>query len=175
MRFTDFLKATVMTCAAAATAMAVVTMLVGADDSIVLLSITVGWWVIATAIGGWMGRRATGSKQIRTLLAEAESTTTLPELRSGTILLNRLWPLLVVTVGSIALAPLSAQVSGMATGFAIIWALGWRNQSSAVLAIEQRDGAQFFVRHTSPFKAIKLLRAPGMRLVDPPTRTEPSV
>lgn len=166
MRFTDFLKTTALACAGAATSMAVVTILVGAGDSLVLLAITVGWWMIATAIGGFIGRCKTGSKQIHTLLAEGESTTALPDLRPGNILLNRLWPLLVATVASIALAPLSAQIPGTATGFAIIWALGWRHQSAAVLAIEQRDGAQFFVEHTSPFAAIKLTRAPGMRVVD---------
>jgi len=33
----------------------------------------------------------------------------------------------------------------IATGFAIIWALAWRRQESAVAAIEGRDGVRFYV------------------------------
>ena len=51
----------------------------------------------------------------------------------------------------------------MATGFAIIWSLAWRRQASAVTAIEERDGARFYVERTSPLKPIKLVRTPGFR------------
>jgi hypothetical protein len=77
--------------------------------------------------------------------------------------LNRLWPLLVSTVGAGALAFLAPQVPAVATGFAIIWALAWRRQSSAVTAIEERDGARFYVERTSPLQRIRLVRTPGFR------------
>jgi hypothetical protein len=48
-------------------------------------------------------------------------------------------------------------------GFALASALGWRRQNSAVLAIEQRDGVQFYVEPTGPFEPTKLLRVPGYR------------
>jgi hypothetical protein len=51
----------------------------------------------------------------------------------------------------------------VATGFAIIWALAWRRQASAVTAIEERDGARFYVEKTSPLRPIKLVRTPGFR------------
>ena len=54
-------------------------------------------------------------------------------------------------------------------GFAVIWALSWRRQDAAVTAIEERDGVQFFVERTSPFRPIKLVRAPGFRRIEPPT------
>jgi hypothetical protein len=54
-------------------------------------------------------------------------------------------------------------VAGIATGFAIIWALAWRRQGSAVTAIEERDGARFYVDRTSPLKPIRLVRTPGFR------------
>jgi len=76
---------------------------------------------------------------------------------------NRLWPLLVPTVLAGAVAFLVPQVPGIAAGFAIIWALAWRRQDAAVLAIEERDGATFFVERTSPVRAIRLTRAPGFR------------
>ena len=51
----------------------------------------------------------------------------------------------------------------VAAGFAIIWALAWRRQASAVTAIEERDGAGFYVERTSPLQPIKLVRTPGFR------------
>jgi hypothetical protein len=53
------------------------------------------------------------------------------------------------------------QVAGVATGFAIIWALAWRRQEGAVAAIEERDGVRFYVDNTSPLSPIRLIRAPG--------------
>jgi hypothetical protein len=88
---------------------------------------------------------------------------TLPEVQPGRTVLNRLWPLLVSTVGAGALAFVLPQVPAVATGFAIIWALAWRRQASAVTAIEERDGARFYVVRTSPFKPIRLIRTPGFR------------
>jgi hypothetical protein len=54
-------------------------------------------------------------------------------------------------------------VPAVAAGFAIIWALAWRRQASAVAAIEERDGARFYVAHTSPLRPIRLVRTPGFR------------
>jgi hypothetical protein len=51
----------------------------------------------------------------------------------------------------------------VATGFAIIWALAWRRQSSAVVAIEERDGVRFYIEQTSFYRPIKLVRTPGFR------------
>ena len=55
------------------------------------------------------------------------------------------------------------QVPAVAAGFAVIWALAWRRQASAVAAIEERDGARFYVERTSPLRAIRLVRTPGFR------------
>ncbi len=79
------------------------------------------------------------------------------------MLINRLWPLLVPTVAAGALAFLAPQIPGIATGFAIIWALAWRNQDSAVSAIEERDGVRFYIERTSPFAPIQLVRTPGFK------------
>ena len=68
-------------------------------------------------------------------------------------MLNRLWPLLFSTIGAGALAFLVPQVPAVATGFAIIWSLAWRRQASAVTAIEERDGARFYIEKTSPLQA----------------------
>jgi hypothetical protein len=164
MRFSEFLRTTVLLSAAAATVLGAVT-LAGAngtsDDLVVPLG--AGWWLIAALIGSWLGRRAATSPPIAAVLATARTQTTLPELNPGRTVLNRLWPLLVSTVGAGALAFVLPQVPAVATGFAIIWSLAWRRQASAVTAIEERDGARFYVEQTSPLKPIKLVRTPGFR------------
>jgi len=164
MRFTDFLRTTVMLSAAAASALAAVTLAgaTGAGNDLVI-ALGAGWWLIAALIGVWLGRRAETSAPIASLLASARMQPTLPELNPGRALVNRLWPLLVSTVGAGALAFVLPQVPAVASGFAIIWALAWRRQSSAVTAIEERDGARFYVQRTSPFEPIQLVRTPGFR------------
>jgi hypothetical protein len=168
VRFVDFLKTTVLLSAGAATALAAVTVLAASDRSDErLAAIAVGWWVIAALIGLRMGRRADTNPPIARLLSGAKVSTTLPEHRPSAILLNRLWPLLVSTLAAGGLAFLAPQIPGIAAGFAIIWALAWRRQHSAVAAIEERDGARFYVRRTSPVRPIALERTPGFKTLRP--------
>jgi hypothetical protein len=168
VRFVDFLKTTVLLSAGAATALAAITVLAAAnagEGQIGLLS--AGWWVLAALIGALLGRRAETSPPIARLLAAARATTALPEHRPGTILVNRLWPLLLFTVLAGGLAFLAPQIPGIGTGFAIIWALAWRRQHAAVAAIEERDGVRFYVLRTSPVRPIALQRTPGFRTLRP--------
>ena len=164
MRFSDLLRTTVMLCAAAATLLAVVTA-AGANESgnALLVPVAAGWWVIAALAGARIGRRDTTSRQIAILLASARTQTMLPEINPGRVVLNRLWPIIVCTVGAGAVAFAYPQVPAIATGFAIIWAMAWRRQSAAVTAIEERDGARFYVEHTSSLRPIRLVRTPGFR------------
>jgi hypothetical protein len=164
MRFVDFLRSAVLLCAGSATALAAVTVLSAAaqaDDVVVL--VVAGWWLVAVMIGAWLGRRAQTNPPIARLLATAKSSTSLPAQRPGSLLLNRLWPLLLSTVLALGLGLIAPQVPGIACGFAIAGALAWRRQESAVTAIEERDGVAFYVEQTSPLKPIKLIRAPGFR------------
>jgi len=161
VRFVDFLKATVLLSAGGATLLAGITIL-GAAEEPTLTLIGMGWWVVAGAIGGWLGRRNEATPPIARLLAEARMQTSLPELRPGLTLLNRLWPLLVSTVGAGILGLFLPQVAAVAAGFAIIWALAWRRQDAAVTAIEDRDGYRFYVDSTPPFRRIRLIRTPGL-------------
>ncbi len=164
MRFVDFLKTTVLLSAGAATALAAVAVLAAAaaSDSL-LVALAAGWWVLAALIGLRLGRRAETSPPIARLLAGAKVTTTLPELNPASILVNRLWPLLLVTIVAGGLAFLAPQIPGIGAGFGIIWALAWRRQDAAVAAIEERDGALFYVRRTSPMRPMALDRAPGFK------------
>jgi hypothetical protein len=164
MRFTDFLKATVLTSAAAATLLAAITVAAaGAHDDPRLVPFAAGWWVLAAAIGGVLGRRAQTSPPIERLLAGARTTRALPDVQPGRVLLNRLWPLLLSTLVAAGLSLLLPQVAAIATGFAIIWALSWRRQDAAVTAIEGRDGVRFYVERTSPLQPIRLTRTPGFK------------
>jgi hypothetical protein len=164
VRFADFLRVTVLISAAAASALAAVTVAGAAsnDDGLVV-PVAAAWWIVAAAIGIWLGRTGETSSSIASLLASARTQSTLPEVHPGRTVLNRLWPLLLSTIGAGALAFVLPQVPAVATGFAIIWALAWRRQSSAVSAIEERDGARFYVVRTSPLRPIRLVRTPGFR------------
>ena len=162
MRFGDFLKATVLLSAASATLLAALTV-IGISNSLdqTPAIVCAVWWVLATIIGTVMGAREDATGQIARLLAMARSEHMLPELHPARTMLNRLWPLLLATLGAGVLSVFLPQVGGIAAGFAIIWALAWRRQEAAVAAIEERDGARFYVDKTSPLGAMKLIRTPG--------------
>jgi len=164
MRFTDFLKATVFLTAGEGTALGAVTVAAaGADQDVVTIVFALAWWVVAAAIGAWIGRSAQPSERIANLLASARTSHALPEVRPAAILVNRLWPLGVSALFAAGLSWLYPQVAAVATGYAILIALAWRRQEAAVTAIEGRDGARFYVVPTSPFRGIELARTPGYR------------
>lgn len=168
MRFVDFLKATVLLSSGAATALAAITVLsaaVHSDGRLVVFM--AAWWAVSTVIGLWLGRRAEVSSPIAGLLAGAKASTALPEHHPTLILLNRLWPLLVFAVLAGGLGFLAGQIPGIGAGFAIIWALAWRRQHSAVAAIEERDGIRFHVKRTSPIRPMELQRTPGFKALRP--------
>jgi hypothetical protein len=168
VRFVDFLRTTVLLSAGAATALAAVTVIAASSRSDTQLAeVAVGWWLIASAIGTRLGRRAQTNPPIARLLAGARASSTLPEHHPSATLLNRLWPLALFTLLSGGLAFLAPQIPGIAAGFAIIWALAWRRQDAAVAAIEERDGATFHVRRTSAVRPMELVRTPGFKTARP--------
>ncbi|MCW3002302.1 MAG: hypothetical protein JWQ20_1600 [Conexibacter sp.] len=168
MRFVDFLRATVLLSAGAATTLGVLTIVAANStqhDEIVPYAI--GWWVLATLIGTYIGRRNEVNPPIAKLLADAKAATTMPEVRPGTTVANRLWPLLTVVVVAGGLSFLGPQIPGIAAGFAIIWSMAWRRQEAAVQAIEERDGVTFYVERSSPIAPMQLVRVPGLRREQP--------
>ena len=173
MPFADFIKTTVLLSAGAATTLAVLTLLSArsADDPRTA-TIAVGWWAVAAVIGVWLGRRAAASPPIARLLLGAKTVSVLPPQRPARVVLSRLWPLLLSTVVAGGLAFLAPQIPAVATGFAIIWALAWRQQHAAIVAIERRDGARFHVDVTSPWKPITLSRTPGFKAYLPTERSQ---
>jgi Na+/melibiose symporter-like transporter len=164
LRFVDFLRATVLLSGGAATTLAVLTLVAATrdqDDTVALIATV--WWVAATLIGAWLGRRNDVNPPIARLLADAKAGTMMPDVRPGFTMVNRLWPLLLVVVVAAAMTWVGPQIPGIAAGFTIIWALAWRRQEHAVAAIEERDGVTFFVERTSPVRPMRLLRLPGFR------------
>ena len=162
MRFVDFLKATVLLSAGAATLLAVITLIALTQDvEPAAVYVSAGWWVAAALIGVWLGRRAEANPPITRLLAGARAERSLPEQRPGMTVVNRLWPLLLSTFTAGILGFIAPQIAAVAAGFAIIWALAWRRQHAAVAAIEERDGVRFYVEKTSPLQPMQLVRTPG--------------
>jgi hypothetical protein len=162
VRFVDFLKATVLLSAGAATLLAAITLIsLTQDVEPTAVYVSAGWWVTAALIGVWLGRRAEANPPITRLLAGARAERSLPEQRPGMTVVNRLWPLLLSTFTAGVLGFVIPQVAAVAAGFAIIWALAWRRQHAAVAAIEERDGVRFYVEKTSPLQPMQLVRTPG--------------
>jgi hypothetical protein len=168
MRFTDFLRTSILLCAGAATALAAVA-IAGSrtEDDTTLLYVAVGWWVVAAISGLWFGRGVSTTSGIGNLLARARHSPTLPELEPGRTVVNRLWPLIIATAAAAAIAFLVPQVPAIGAGYALFVALAWRKQSRAVAAIEDRDGVRFYVERTSPLKPLQLVRTPWMRRIEP--------
>jgi hypothetical protein len=162
--YTDLLNATVMLMAAQATALAAVTVAAAAarEDTTTII-FAVAWWTVAALIGAWLGRRNETTAAIGRLLAQARSTQTLPEIRPVAVILNRLWLVPLSTLVAAGLSWLFPQLSAVVAGGAILVALAWRKQERAVTAIEERDGVRYYVVPTSPFRAIELVRAGGLR------------
>jgi hypothetical protein len=168
VRFRDLLRVSVILFGGTATALGLVSVLGAADeDTNTLVYVAAIWWCLATLAGFWLGRRLAPTPGIATLLGEARKTNTLPELEPGTVLFNRLWPLIVLGVVSAVVGFFFPQVPAIATGYCILVALLWRHQSRAVEAIEGRDGVEFWLDRSSPLGRPRLLRLPGLRKVEP--------
>jgi hypothetical protein len=168
VRFRDFLRVAVLLFGGAATALAVVSVVGAArSETNTLVYVAAIWWCLATLTGLWVGRRMAATSGIAGLLAEARQASALPELEPGTVLFNRLWPLIVLALASAVIGFFFPQVPAVATGYCLLVALLWRKQSRAVEAIEGRDGVEFWLDKTSPFAGPKLLRLPGLRKIAP--------
>ena len=164
MRFVELLKTTVLLSAGAATLLAALTILgASTHGNTTVAMIGIGWWAVAAVVGFLLGRRFDAYPAIARLLAGAKASSTIPEQRPVSIIVNRLWPLLLITVVAGGLTVVEPQIPAIFAGGAIIWALYWRHQHAAVTAIELRDGARFYVDRTSPIAPIALTRTPGYK------------
>ncbi|MGI8804396.1 MAG: hypothetical protein ACR2IN_01620 [Thermoleophilaceae bacterium] len=163
MRFLDFLKTAVLLFAGAANALAIVTILGAGTEDRVLLFGAFAWWLVAAGVGGYLGRRRQAFEGVARLMATARSTSALPELEPGTVLLNRLWALAAFTVVAGGVGFFLPQVPAIAVGFPLMAALALRRQAPAVEAVEERDGFRFYIDRTSAMRPTQLLRTPGFK------------
>jgi hypothetical protein len=164
--YAELLRATVFLTAGGATALAALSVIgITREGSDLAIVVALVWWFFAAVIGMFLGSPERVREGVRRTLAEARTAPTsgpgvsLPA--PGRIAFGRTWPILL-TVGLSGLAGLFLpEVAVIATGYALLVALAWRNREAAVLAVEARDGVRFLVESGSALKPVRLLRSPG--------------
>ena len=164
MPYTDLLRVTVFLTGAEATALGTITALAVArtDDSTALI-VAAAWWLVAAAIGFYLGRPSRAAEGVRDALAAARTATSLPSEPPSRIALARLWPIGVTAVAAGVLGFFFPGVAAIAAGYALLVSLAWHSHEAAVLAIEQRDGVKFYVVPNSALRPVELVRTPGLR------------
>lgn len=163
MPYSDLLRVTVLLTAGEATVLAMIGVL-GAERQNDTTTMAVGgaWWLVAIAIGGLLGRDRRAAEGVRGVLAEARTSTSLPSESPARIATLRLWPIAATALIAGGIGLLLPAVATIGSGFALLVAVAWRGREAAVLAVEQRDGARFYVLPGSAFTPLKLMRAPGL-------------
>jgi hypothetical protein len=164
MPYTDLLRASVFITAAEATALGAITAVAAnRDDDPTIVLIAAAWWLIALAIGFYLGRPQRAADDVRDALARARTATSLPDVSPARIVVTRLWPIAVTAILAGVLGIFFPGVAAVGAGYALVVSLAWHTREAAVLGIEQRDGVKFYVVPNSPLKPVELVRAPGLR------------
>ena len=164
MPYTDLLRTTVFITGAEATVLGAITaIVVGRENDATTLYVAVAWWVVAVAIGFWLGRPARAAEEMRDLLANAKTATSLPSETPARIAIGRLWPMALFVVAAGVLGVFFPGVAAIGAGYALLVSVAWHTREAAVLAIEQRDGVKFYVVPTSALRPVELVRTPGLR------------
>jgi hypothetical protein len=164
MPYTDLLRASVFITAAEATALGAITALAANRDGDTLVAlVAAAWWLVALAIGIYLGRPHRAAEDVRDALARARTATSLPDQNPARIALTRLWPIAFTAIAAGLLGIFFPGVAAVGAGYALIVSLAWHTREAAVLGIEQRDGVKFYVVPTHPLKPIELVRTPGLR------------
>jgi hypothetical protein len=162
--YTDLLRVTVFVTGAEATALGAITA-IGAnraeEESLVLVA--AAWWLVALAIGFYLGRPGRASDDMRAALTRARTATSLPPESPARIAAGRLWPIGATAIVAGVLGLFFPGVALVGAGYALIVSLAWHTREAAVLAVEQRDGVRFYVVPTSALRPIELIRTPGLR------------
>jgi hypothetical protein len=163
MPYTDLLRITVLLTGGEATALAAITAIAANRDAdTTTVAVGAAWWLIALAIGFYLGRPARAADGVRDALARARTATSLPPDSPARIALGRLWPIAVTAVAAGVLGIFFPGVAAIGAGYALLVSLAWHTRETAVLAIEQRDGVRFYVVPNSALRPIQLVRTPGL-------------
>jgi hypothetical protein len=164
MPYTDLLRVSVFITAAEATALGAITALAAnRDGETTIALVAAAWWLIALAIGFYLGRPHRAADDVRDALARARTATSLPEETPARIAFIRLWPIALTAVAAGVLGIFFPGVAAVGAGYALIVSLAWHTREAAVLGIEHRDGVKFYVVPTPALRPIELVRAPGLR------------
>ncbi len=168
MPYSDLLRVTVLLTGGEATALAAITAVAtNRDSDTTTLVVAAVWWVVALAVGLYLGRPSRGADALRDGLARARTATSLPSETPTRIALARLWPIGATAIAAGVLGLLFPGVAAIGAGYALLVSLAWHSREAAVLAIEQRDGVKFYVVPNSAFRPIQLVRTPGLRSSSP--------
>lgn len=164
MPYTDLLRASVFITAAEATALGAITAIAANREADTMVAaVAAVWWLVALAIGIYLGRPRRAADGVRDALARARTASSLPDQSPARIAFTRLWPIAFTAVAAGVLGIFFPGIAAVGAGYALIVSLAWHTREAAVLAIEQRDGVKFYVVPSPPLKPIELVRAPGLR------------
>lgn len=164
MPYSDLIRVTVLLTGAEATALAAIAAVaINRDTDTTTLAIAAAWWLIAVAVGLYLGRPSRAADALRDTLARARTATSLPSETPARIAFARLWPIGLTAVAAGALGIFFPGVAAVGAGYALLVSLAWHTREAAVLAIEQRDGVKFYVVPNSALRPIQLVRTPGLR------------
>jgi len=164
MPYTDLLRASVFITAAEATALGAITAIAANRDGDTLIPVVAAaWWLIALAIGIYLGRPHRAADDVRDALARARTASSLPDQSPARIAFTRLWPIAFTAIAAGVLGIFFPGVAAVGAGYALIVSLAWHTREAAVLGIESRDGVKFYVVPTPALRPIELVRAPGLR------------
>ena len=164
MPYTDLLRVSVFVTAGEATALGAVTALASHREGDTRIAvIAAAWWLVALAIGIYLGRPHRAADDVRDALARARTATTLPDQSPARIAFTRLWPIAFTAIAAGVLGIFFPGVAAVGAGYALIVSLAWHTREAAVLGIEARDGVRFYVVPSHPLRPIELVRTPGLR------------
>jgi hypothetical protein len=164
MPYTDLLRVSVFVTAAEATALGAITALgANREGDTRIAVIAAAWWLVALAIGVYLGRPQRAADDVRDALARARTATSLPEESPARIALIRLWPIAFTAIAAGLLGIFFPGVAAVGAGYALIVSLAWHTREAAVLGVESRDGVKFYVVPSNAMRPIELVRTPGLR------------
>lgn len=162
MRYCDYLHTSVLMIGSSALALILIAAGSMGTAGRTMIILSAGWIVVAIIVGLWIGRGASIQEPVRLMLSKSRPEPIFPTIEPAAVLLARLWPVLAITLVAAVASYWYPQLAVAAAGYGLLWALAWRKQSDAVLAIEERDAVHFWIVRSSPIKPPKLVRVPAM-------------
>src|SRR5215203_4710812 len=120
MPFADLLRITVFLAAGEATALGAITALAaGRSEDTTTVMVAAAWWIVALAIGLYLGRASRAAQGVRSALAQARTATSLPAEPPGRVAVARLWPIGLSALLAGALGIFFPGVAVVGAGYAL--------------------------------------------------------